>query len=127
MQRHVFYVGNLDEFRPELLILCHGGNDFLRKLDLGATEANLAAMVREAQSRGIAVVLIGVPEPGLFLGTAELYERVAEATGVPIEDGIIPEVLGDNRTKSDPIHPNAAGYRLLAEALAALLSERGAL
>ena len=119
--------GVLDAEEPDLLVLVHGGNDFLRKRPRRETEANLRAMVREARGRGIPVVLVGVPEFGLVLDSAELYETVAEESGVPLEDEILPGLLGDNRYKSDHVHPNAAGYRRMAEALAALLREHGAL
>jgi len=36
-------------------------------------------------------------------------------------------VLKDASLKSDPIHPNARGYRVIAERLAALLKKTGAI
>ncbi len=119
--------GALERYRPDLLILCHGGNDILRLKDDRKTAANIRAMVELAQARGVEVVLIGVPKPGLFLSGAEFYERIAEALDVPYAGEILAEVLGSPSLKSDTIHPNAAGYRKLAEAVAALLRKSGAI
>src|ERR1700682_4354310 len=58
--------GALDEYSPRLLILCIGGNDFLRRLGNGQAEHNVRAMVQLAKGRGVGVVLIGTPEPGLL-------------------------------------------------------------
>ena len=41
----------LEEARPALLILCHGGNDLLRKLDEKQAADNLRAMVRMVTPR----------------------------------------------------------------------------
>jgi lysophospholipase L1-like esterase len=85
-------------------------------------------MIRLARERGIQVVLLGVPQPALFgLESAAPYYAVAEKTGVLLEDEILPEVLSDNDLKADQIHPNAEGYRLIAETLYTLLQEEGAL
>lgn len=118
--------GVLDRVRPDLLILCHGGNDILRGRDPERIRADLEAMVRMAQRRGIAVVLVGVPSRGLFTDTASFYYRVAEDLGIPLEDEALAEILTDPALKSDRVHPNAAGYRRLAEAIHALLAEAGA-
>jgi acyl-CoA thioesterase I len=116
----------LDEYRPRLLLLCLGGNDMLRKVGASVTEANLRRMVELARSRGTEVVLIAVPAPSLFGGSADFYSRIAEDFSLPIENDIINAVLRDNALKSDPIHPNAEGYRRIAEAIAELLRNAGA-
>lgn len=119
--------GVLEASVPTLVILCHGGNDFIRKLDRARTEQNLRDMVGIARQSGASVVLIGVPSPGLFLSSEALYERVAEDLGLPIEDEILPELLGDNSYKSDAIHPNAAGYGRMADAVRQVLEDAGAI
>jgi len=117
----------LERHQPKLLILCHGGNDLLRKRSLGALEENLRAMIADARARGVAVMLLGVPRPALFgLEAAEAYHTVATATAVPLLADALPEILADNNLKADPIHPNAAGYARLAQAVADYLRTTGA-
>jgi lysophospholipase L1-like esterase len=117
----------LDQHRPKLVLLCLGGNDMLRRQNSAQTEANLRRMIQAIQARDAKVVLIGVPAPKLFSGPPPLYENLAEEFGLPYEGEVFDEVLKDNRYKSDPIHANAAGYRRVAESLAELLREAGAL
>ncbi|MBI3527338.1 MAG: arylesterase [Betaproteobacteria bacterium] len=116
----------LDEVKPRLVLLCMGGNDMLRKVDFASIESNLRAMVQLAKARGIGVVLIGVPTPELFGGPPEFYDRIAKELSLPLEKKVLNDVLFDRSLKSDPIHPNATGYRHVAEALAGLLRKAGA-
>jgi acyl-CoA thioesterase I len=116
----------LDEVKPKILLLCLGGNDMLRKIDLVVIESNLRAMVRTAKDRGIAVVLIAVPKPALFGGNAAMYHAIAKENNLHLEGEILKDILHSNEFKSDPIHPNAKGYRRMAEAIAGLLRRAGA-
>jgi lysophospholipase L1-like esterase len=56
-----------------------------------------------------------------------LYAGLAAELGVPLEADILAETLAVPGLKSDQIHPNAAGYLGIAEAVARLLREAGAL
>ena len=116
--------GVLDRYRPDLLLLCHGGNDILKKTESAVLRRNLEEMVRIAQQRNIDVIIIAVPEFSLlYLSAHPVYEEIAQRYHLPIESEILPEVLHDNRYKSDTIHPNAQGYRKMAEAVEKLLRE----
>lgn len=119
--------GVLAEHQPRLVLLCLGGNDMLRKQPEATTENNLRLLVQTIRASGAEVMLIAVPEPKLFGGAPDFYSRVAEDLRLPLEDDVFNEVLKDNRLKSDPIHANAAGYRIVAERLAEFLQEAGAL
>jgi lysophospholipase L1-like esterase len=116
----------LDEAKPQLVVLCHGGNDLLRKLDDAQAADNIRAMVRLARAQGAQVVLIGVPRPGLLPSAAGFYEDIAKEFKLPYEGSALRKILTDNALKSDLVHPNAAGYARLAEAVAALLKKAGA-
>jgi acyl-CoA thioesterase-1 len=119
--------GVLAEYKPRLVLLCLGGNDMLRQQPAAATENNLRLLVQTIRASGAEVMLIAVPEPRLFGGAPDFYSRVARDMRLPLEDDAFNEVLKDNRLKSDPIHANAAGYRVVAERLAEFLRDSGAL
>jgi len=119
--------GALDEYAPRLLLLCIGGNDFLRRLGNPQAERNVRAMVELARSRGVEVLLIGAPEPGFLVSPPAFYAGIAKEFALPYEDAVIGDVLKDASLKSDPIHPNARGYRVIAERLAGRLKASGAL
>lgn len=117
----------LQEHRPALVILCHGGNDMLRQRGEEQARDNLRAMALMARESGADVILIGVPRAGVFLSSAPFYGELAEELDLPLENDILGEILSDRSLKSDRIHPNAEGYRLLAGAIEKLLADNGAL
>ena len=117
----------LEKHQPSLLILCHGGNDLLHKRDKNQMESNIRAMIQLAKDKSIPVVMLGVPKPGLFLSSFELYKTIADSTDIIFLENLIPEVLGDKSLKSDTVHPNKEGYRKMAETIYATLQEAGAL
>jgi acyl-CoA thioesterase I len=116
----------LDEHQPKLMILCHGGNDFLRKLGDDKAAANVRAMVKLAKDRGIAVMLLATPRPGLSVSPPAFYAEIAKEFSLPMNDSALKKVLTDNSLKSDLVHPNAQGYRVIAEELAKLMKAAGA-
>jgi len=118
----------LDRHRPELLLLCHGGNDLLRRINAAVTRTNIESMIEAATQRNIPVLLIGVPKPGLmFLDAADIYSEIAEKYELVYEGDILPDVESDNALKSDQIHPNADGYQRIAAAIYQLMTKSGAL
>ena len=116
----------LEEHQPKLLVLCIGGNDFLRNLSQAEAAANLRRMIAVAKEKGAAVLLIGTPEKGLLVTPPKFYAEIAKELRVPYEGKVIGEILRSSELKSDPIHPNARGYRLMAERVAELLKKAGA-
>ena len=117
----------IDEYRPRLVIVCLGGNDMLRKIGEGEIKHNLSNILRMLSQHGIAAVLVGVPKPALIAHAPGFYADLAREFEVPYEGDILTSVLLATDMKSDPIHPNARGYRKMAEALAKLLRESGAI
>lgn len=117
----------LEEHRPQLVIVCIGGNDFLRRLSATDTKANLRAMLALLKAQGVAVVLVGVPQPAIFADPPAMYAELARELKIPYESAVVKNVLFNATLRSDPIHPNAQGYRRMAEAIAALMKKSGAI
>jgi len=70
---------------------------------------------------GADVILLGVPEPGIFVNTAPFYGDLAVKHGIPYDDKTVAQVLENAALKSDYIHPNANGYQQIAESVASVI------
>ena len=117
----------LEEHTPALLLLCTGGNDFLRRLGKDGVASNVRKMIRLARDRGIQVVLIGTPEPGFGISPPRFYSEIAAEFRIPYDGATLESVLKDRALKSDLVHPNARGYRIIAQQIAELLRKSGAI
>lgn len=121
----------LDRSTPRLVLVELGGNDFLRQVPRPQTVANLKAILRECRKRGIPAVLIAVPRPSLagavigHLSDDPIYRELADDTDTSLIEEVLSEVLSSDNLKADHVHPNAAGYRKLAQGLQAELRELG--
>jgi len=104
-----------------VLVLALGGNDGLRGVPASVMAENLRAMIRDAEERGLAVLLAGVPTaPELGPDYAEefraAFREVAEETRTPLLENLLDGVAGDPAlNQDDRIHPNAEGARRLAD------------
>ncbi|MFM8333084.1 MAG: GDSL-type esterase/lipase family protein [Candidatus Methylumidiphilus sp.] len=116
----------LDEANPKLMVLCIGGNDIMRRMSEQQAADNIRAMVRLAKSKGVDVVLVGVPQLGITMSAPAFYADIAKEFKLPYEIEVMRKIFLSKDLKSDEVHPNAQGYKLFAEAVAALLKKAGA-
>lgn len=121
----------LERHEIDLLIVELGGNDFIRRVPQQETINNLRSILNETRANGIQPLLLAIPAFSPFgaavgsLSDHELYRQLAKETGTPLVEDIFSDVLAKNGLKSDPIHPNAEGYRLVEEGLREALSKKG--
>jgi len=117
----------LDQVKPALLLLCTGGND--QRLNMSAQTAtqNIRKMIHLARERNVPVVLIAVPDLRLSSSGPPMYQKIAKEFGIPIEKESLFKIFTDHSPfRTDIHHPNAQGYRLMAEAIALLILKTGA-
>ncbi|QOY51403.1 GDSL-type esterase/lipase family protein [Candidatus Sulfurimonas baltica] len=113
---------SLLKLKPNLVILCHGGNDILRKRSHEQLKMNLLKMINLIKESGSEVLLVGVADFGLLgFKTLSVYNDVAEQTGVMYEENMISYIESKASLKSDNIHPNEKGYEMIADSLIKIL------
>jgi len=113
----------LDEHDPDLVILCHGGNDLLRKMDRQQLRQNLRRMFEAVNQRGIPMIMIAVPQMNLLASDAKEYKELADELNIPLIEGVLGDLLTEPDLKSDQVHLNNEGYRKLAEAVADVMMD----
>ncbi len=103
---------------PRLVIVLLGGNDFLRRAPRQETRKNLEEIVSRIQAEGAMVAIAGI-RLGLFTDEFNsIFEETAKKFNALYIPGVMKGILTDSSLKSDVIHPNGAGYRLVAERIA---------
>ncbi|MFC7408539.1 GDSL-type esterase/lipase family protein [Hydrogenophaga atypica] len=113
----------LAQHRPALVIIEIGGNDFLRRRTAADVKADVRGLIQAAKGSGAQVVLVAVPALSLMAAVAgrpsdaPLYAELAEEEQVALVPEVFSRVLGDAALRTDPVHPNAAGYREMAQGL----------
>jgi acyl-CoA thioesterase-1 len=110
-----------------ILIVALGGNDALRALPPDQLRRNLAQIIERAQGRGIAVILAGMEAPTNWgreydVSFHKVYPAVAQQYHVPLIPFLLQNVAGNERlNQADGIHPTAAGARIVADNVWAVL------
>ena len=105
---------------PDIVIICLGGNDFMRRRNIDTTFKNLREMIDKIQSQGAMVVLVGLTFP---MGSAygPRYEELARETGSAFVADILDGILGRDSLMSDAIHPNETGYGKMVDRIEPIL------
>lgn len=102
---------------PWMVIVELGGNDILRQVPPEQTERALRRILDRLLSARVVPVLVEVDAP-FGARHAEIYERLGDEYHVPVVEDAIGEILRDRALKSDTVHPNAEGQKVLAKAIA---------
>jgi acyl-CoA thioesterase-1 len=117
----------------DAMIVTLGGNDLLRGLDPASSKASLDGIMKEAQTRGLPVLLVAMKAPGNFGPEYKadfdgMYADLATQYGALLVDDFFTGLRAAGADPSDPaslaaymqpdgIHPNPEGVKLIVEGL----------
>jgi acyl-CoA thioesterase-1 len=110
-----------------ILIVALGGNDALRGLQEGELRTNLGAIIERAKARRVRVLLAGMEAPPNFgrqyaVAFHQVYRDLAKQYNVALVPFLLDKVAGvESLNQRDGIHPTAAGARIVADNVWAVL------
>ncbi|HET6488363.1 MAG TPA: arylesterase [Syntrophales bacterium] len=102
------------DISPRIVLITLGGNDMKNRQGRDQAFRNLKTIITSIQDRGALVIIGGLDIPIWGRGFEEGYRKVAEETGAVLIPDILKGLLGNPEKMSDAIHPNDAGYGIMA-------------
>jgi len=105
----------------QILIVALGANDGLRGVPVERLESNLSEIIRDAQGRGIDVILIGMdalPLQGWQYSVAfhRAYEELAARFNIPLVPFMMVNIMSNpSLMQPDRVHPNRDGAQAIAD------------
>jgi len=105
----------LDAYRPKVVIVLFGGNDYLRRVPQVQTFENLTEIIESIQAKGAMVLLLGI-RGGLLNDHFDTeFKKLRNTHDTAYVSDVLDGFLGKREYMSDEIHPNDAGYERIAE------------
>lgn len=108
---------------PDTVIITLGGNDILQRVPRDETLRNLRTIFQELHSAGAMVVYAAVDPPLIGGDWSEQVRELCREEGVLYVPGVMDGLWTDTAKMSDQIHPNGAGYLVIAERIHARLAD----
>ncbi len=100
---------------PLLVIIEFGGNDFLRKIPKEVTINNIKEMVERVQVKKAMVAIVDI-SAGMFLKEyRSAFYNLAREKGAIFIPSMLSGIITNPSMKSDFLHPNANGYKMIAQ------------
>ena len=109
---------------PSVVVLTLGGNDMLQRVPIERTVAAMRGIFDRLLAAGAMVVFLGIDPPLASGARMDAIRALCRERGVLWVGDAMDGLWGDRTVMSDQIHPNAAGYRIVAERVAKALRPR---
>lgn len=105
------------ERNPFMVIIEFGGNDFLRKIPVELTVKNISEMVDRIHAAGAMAAIVDISAGPVLSEYRRGFARVAKEKKAIFIRNVFLGIILNPRTRSDFIHPNAQGYKLIARGI----------
>ncbi|QEO56880.1 arylesterase [Francisella marina] len=99
---------------PKIVMVSLGANDLRKRIPAKEAFANLKRIVNILQANGALVIIGGLDIPYYKNDYAEDYINFAKSYGCLLVPNVLEGVIGNKDLMVDAVHPNAKGYRIMA-------------
>ncbi|OGZ45566.1 MAG: hypothetical protein A2756_00945 [Candidatus Ryanbacteria bacterium RIFCSPHIGHO2_01_FULL_48_27] len=106
---------------PKVVVVELAGNDSLQRYPIDETFKNLRTIIGRIHAVGGGVVLVGIRGGLLSDRYKSEYRKLVRDTKVSFVPDILGGILGDPKLMYDGIHPNDAGYVIVASRIEPVL------
>ncbi|MDD2702652.1 MAG: GDSL-type esterase/lipase family protein, partial [Candidatus Omnitrophica bacterium] len=107
---------------PYLVIIEFGGNDFLEKITIGETAGNMAEMIKQIQAGGAMAAVVDISTQFVMADLGRELRRLSDVHRAVFVPHVFDNILTNPCRKSDFIHPNAEGYKIVANRVLAAIA-----
>ena len=101
-------------YGPDMVLIEFGANDYMQHLSMDDAVDAVEEIVDAVQKSGAIAVIVDTGGPGMEDYT-KAYKKLAKEKGAIFVPGILKGIFRKRELKSDMVHPNAAGYEIIAE------------
>lgn len=108
---------------PKVVLVLLGGNDYLQKVPIEQTFANLRTIIADIQKTGSVVIVLGVRGGAIGDKFEEHFDILAREMKVGYVSDVLSGLYGHSAYMSDVVHPNDVGYGKIAQRVYPVLVE----
>jgi Lysophospholipase L1 and related esterases len=103
------------KYHPSFVLIEFSANDFFKKIPREQTKAALEDIVDYVQNIGAVAVLIDTGGNSLMESYKKMIKQIAKEKRAIYIDGIMDDIFNNRNLKSDSVHPNEEGYKIIAQ------------
>lgn len=108
-------IKEIGNYSPYMVLVEFSANDFFRQMPKAQTEKNLRQIVEYLQKLGAIVVLVDTGGVSQMDSYTKIQKRLAKEYNTLFVPAIMDGIYNKKSLKSDQVHPNGEGYKIVAE------------
>ena len=107
-------VDEIFQFKPFMVLVEFGANDFFKKIPIARTKKNIETIIDKIQKTGAIAVIVST-EDNQLPDLHKILVEISKNKQAPFISGILNEIWTDRSLFADDLHPNSVGYKIVAE------------